>query len=215
MQRWQCKVEKFPKAFLNDVKLVLLEEIEVLKDVYIDETCIRFNGKEGYGCETFVLCVNRSESCKTGRFDIAYYDKVVTAVLLLATYHLQEDFILKSNGISTIYVNAETKEVGSDFEKAISYLEEKFGYMFERELQIDEYGQSRIAFLPNVSEGKEKQVALEHVFQKLCETQEHINNQIEVLQKNIDIEGMEELLPLLKEKIEENTELFRSYLQLL
>lgn len=215
MHSWDCRIEIFPKTFLDDVKSVLLEEVDILKDLQIHTDYIRFNGKGEYGFETFVLYAKGNGSCKTGGFGVAAYDKAVTAVLLLGAYHLQDKFVIHSDGVHNFCINLETKAVNRYFEKGISYLEEKFGYKFERELRVDEYDQNYIFFLPKPSEGKEKQDVPEIIFQKIKETQEHISGQIEVVQKYIEMEGMGELLPLMKQEVEHNTELFRSYLQLL
>ena len=215
MHNWECKVETFPKEFLDDVKSVLLEEVSILKDLQIHTDYIRFNGKGDYGFETFVLYAKGNGSCKTGSFGVAAYDKAVTAVLLLGAYHLQDAFVIHSDGVHNFCINKETKAVNRYFEKGISYLEEKFGYKFERELRLDEYEHNYIFFLPKPSESKETQDLQEQIFQKLKETQEHISSQIEVVQKYIDMEGMGELLPSMKQEVENNTELFRSYLQLL
>ncbi|MFP7486297.1 hypothetical protein SFC65_19225 [Priestia filamentosa] len=151
LHRWIFDDEKlrnnfFPKSFMKDVLEILSDHLDILELIKVDVSCLQFNGKEGYGFETFTFTSRGRGDCKTGGlFSVEEYDIVVTSVLLLAVFHLNAE--LNCNGLATVFVNKETLEVSSYFEKALSYIEEKFGYTYSRQLYIDEYDQERIRLI--------------------------------------------------------------------
>jgi hypothetical protein len=152
---WDWKYEKdedyhdiylLKNDFLEEVEEVIEDHIDMLKDIIVSSEKIVFNGKPGYGCETFVFYDNGgSHSVKTGTmFSPNEYDIVVSSVLLLAKVHYGEHFEIDSSGLSTIYVEEETLKICNDWEAALKYIEGKFGYTFNRVFYVDEYGQDKI-----------------------------------------------------------------------
>lgn len=209
IQRWESKTETFSKEFLDDVKALLVEEVEYLKDVRVNEEYICFNGIEGYGCETVVLEAGRSGSCKTGRFfSPAPYDKLVSSVLLLVLYHHKGQFLIHSDGVFT---NSGTKEVSGNFEDSLMYLEEKFGYTFERELKKDEYEQQYVMFVPNQNQKKECVSFKNEILSKIEEIREVMNGQLESLQN----ESYASAVQVVKINFPAHAQRLYTYLQLL
>jgi hypothetical protein len=159
---WEWKYERRDFWHINPLKESFLKEVEaviedykvMLRDITVTSEKIAFNGIDGYGCETFVFYDNGgSHSIKTGTFFSAHrYDVVVSSVLLLAKVHYREKVEIDSSGLSTIYVDEETLKVCNDWEDALKYVEEKFGYTFKRTFFIDEYNQEKI-MLECIEEG--------------------------------------------------------------
>ena len=76
---WQLNRENFTEAFLDDVKVLLLDFVTTLQDIKINQNVISFNGRGNYGCETFVLKPKWDNWCKTA---CNRYDEPVTAMTL-------------------------------------------------------------------------------------------------------------------------------------
>lgn len=172
MHDWNCDVEEFSEEFIEDVKVVLSHHPSILRDVSVSNTYITFNGRREYGYETFCLETGRSGWCKTNIND---YDKVVTTVLLLAHYYYGEKVRISSSGNHMPYINKVTKKAGGYFEESLTYIEETFGYRFEKEVKQDEDGNYSIDFVPQESKRKEVEQADEIASKRLSNTCEAIN----------------------------------------
>lgn len=205
---WDCKVDEFTEEFLQDVETVILEHAYLLQDVHITDECIYFNGSKEHGCETFCLETGRSNWCKT---NVNTYDKVVTPVLLLALYHFKEKISISSSGMFTVYSNPKTKEVGGYFEESLTYIEDTFGYRFEKEVKIDEYGQKNIDFIPLESKRKEIKDTHDAAYEKLLESYQTMGILIQNLKKNPN----EEIAQILYKLVEMDTQNVDVYLQIL
>jgi hypothetical protein len=146
LHRWDLKDKQlFNSKFLEEVMIVINDYQDILKDIMVNEEYISFNGKKGYGCETFIFHhKNYYNSVKTGTFSVAAYDVVVSSILLLAKVHFRDKLELNCDGLSTLFINIETKQVSSQWEEAIIYVKETFGYTFDRTHILDEYDQDVI-----------------------------------------------------------------------
>jgi hypothetical protein len=162
---WEWKYERSDFWHINPLKESFLEEVEaviedykvMLRDITVSSEKIVFNGKGDNGCETFIFYDNgSSHSIKTRTlFSANQYDIVVSSVLLLAKVHYGEKIEIDSSGLITIYVDEETLKVCNDWEDALKYVEEKFGYTFKRTFFIDEYNQEKI-LLEYIEEGSDE-----------------------------------------------------------
>lgn len=180
MHDWNCDVKEFSEAFVEDVKIVLVHHANILQDISVSNNYITFNGRREKGYETFRFETNRSGWCKTNMND---YDKVVTTVLLLAHYYYGENVRISSSGNHSFYINTETKAVGGYFEESLTYIEETFGYRFEKEVKQDEYGQQYIGFIPQESKRKEIESSHEIASKELVSANKAIEFFLNVLKE--------------------------------
>lgn len=183
-----------------------------LRDIAVSNTYITFNGRREYGYETFCLETNRSGWCKTNIND---YDNVVTTVLLLAHYYYGEKVRISSSGNHMPYINKIKKEAGGYFEESLTYIEETFGYRFERELKQDEYGQHYIDFIPLPSEKKEIQSLEEIVSKELIGSHEAIALILNMLRgKSVEKQLTEDSLQLLYKLMGMHTQCIQNYMEI-
>lgn len=148
LHRWEwVNQQPFSLSFIRDVQRVITDHQEIMRNVLITDKLISFNGKDGHGCETFMFRSDVSGgSVKTGRFDVASYDLVVSSILLLARAEYGKNIDLQCDGLMTVFVNPETLKVSRFWEAAIDYVEKAFGYTFQRTLAHDEYNQEVVRF---------------------------------------------------------------------
>ena len=199
---WQLNRENFTEAFLDDVKSLLLDFVAILQDIKVNYNVISFNGRGNYGCETFVLKPKWDNWCKTA---CNRYDEPVTAILLLSRYHFGDAFELASAGLCNIYINERTLEVGGYWEEAISYLKEKFGYIFERSYGLDEHGNEAIILKPLINTSNIQYETKKIILSKLQDEYDSIGKSLSDLEKEAE---NKEIIDIIYKK----TEMFQNYL---
>lgn len=98
-EKWAPFLRDVKKVFNHpEVRALIRFEDDSEDPPRADAEVIRFNGRDGNGYETFLLCKEERLGfafCKTSRKP---YDMVVTAILLLAHKHLSPELTISSDG---------------------------------------------------------------------------------------------------------------------
>jgi len=121
------KVKELPIELVNDIKVIIEKNIDVLDGDYTaDKGLLLFNGEPAH--ETFYVEPYENGFCKTARKP---YDLVVCKALLLMKYHLKDLVDISSDGFWVSEEMAETETLDENWNEAIEQVEELFGYKYD------------------------------------------------------------------------------------